>query len=292
MNDPTFKISNQINIEEINKVYGEKFENIIFEFVNLEIQWLQNAYNEYKDLDKYLILIKLIHKTLLTYNKHFYKMNFYDFYNSSNIEIEKISIVELVKELNISKETLRRKLNELSKDGIIVRKKKKIKLTYVSANKKLKKNVNNLARLLYIFTKNLVKEFKLSTLSREEINKKILINYTQYWNLFFNFQIPYILRWKKICKSSENFYIFALCAYNEIVNSKNISKINNNNIFENLETLHGNISETQKKTKGLNPTTIAELSGIPRATVIRKLRISEKTGMICKDNRQLYTIGS
>ena len=76
MNDPTFKISNQINIEEINKVYGEKFENIIFEFVNLEIQWLQNAYNEYKDLDKYLILIKLIHKTLLTYNKHFYKMNF------------------------------------------------------------------------------------------------------------------------------------------------------------------------------------------------------------------------
>ena len=293
MNDPTFKISNQINIEEINKVYGEKFENIIFEFVNLEIQWLQNAYNEYKDLDKYLILIKLIHKTLLTYNKHLYKMNFYDFYNSSNIEIEKISIVELVKELNISKETLRRKLNELSKDGIIVRKKKKIKLTYVSANKKLKKNVNNLARLLYIFTKNLVKEFKLSTLSREEINKKILINYTQYWNLFFNFQIPYILRWKKICKSSENFYIFALCAYNEIVNSKNISKINNNNIFENLETLHGNISETQKKTKGLNPTTIAELSGIPRATVIRKINYLFKKDLIIRNKKNnLYSLNN
>ena len=293
MNDPTFKISNQINIEEINKVYGEKFENIIFEFVNLEIQWLQNAYNEYKDLDKYLILIKLIHKTLLTYNKHFYKMNFYDFYNSYNIEIEKISIVELVKELNISKETLRRKLNELSKDGIIVRRKKKIKLTYVSANKKLKKNVNNLARLLYIFTKNLGKEFKLSTLSREEINKKILINYTQYWNLFFNFQIPYILRWKKICKSSENFYIFALCAYNEIVNSKNISKINNNNIFENLETLHGNISETQKKTKGLNPTTIAELSGIPRATVIRKINYLFKKDLIIRNKKNnLYSLNN
>ena len=184
-------------------------------------------------------------------------------------------------------------MNELIKYGIIVIKKKNIKLTYVSANIKLKKNVNNLAKFLYIFTKNLGKEFKLSTLSREEINKKILINYTQYWNLFFNFQIPYILRWKKICKSSENFYIFALCAYNEIVNSKNISKINNNNIFENIEILHENITETQKKTKGLNPTTIAELSGIPRATVIRKINyLVNKDFLIRNKKNNLYSLNN
>ena len=91
----------------------------------------------------------------------------------------------------------------------------------------------------------------------------------------------------------QNFYIFALCAYNEIVNSKNISKINNNNIFENLETLHGNISETQKKTKGLNPTTIAELSGIPRATVIRKINYLFKKDLIIRNKKNnLYSLNN
>ena len=39
----------------------------------------------------------------------------------------------------------------------------------------------------------------------------------------------------------------------------------------------------------MNASSISEITGIPRATVIRKLKISEKTGMIFKDKRQLYT---
>ena len=41
----------------------------------------------------------------------------------------------------------------------------------------------------------------------------------------------------------------------------------------------------------MNASSISEITGIPRATVIRKLKISEKTGMIHRDNQQLYTIG-
>ena len=266
-----FSISKSITIEQINRVYDQNLEQVVYNFANFEIEWLQNAYNEHKDIDKYLIFVKLIHKTLLTYNRHFYKVNFDDFYKKSDIEIEKISIIDLVKELNISKETLRRKLNELSKDGVLVRKLKNIKLTHVTATSKLKKNVINLGKLLSIFTKGLEKEYNLPTLSREEITNKIFSNYTQFWNVFFNFQIPYILRWKKMYKSNENFYIFALCAFNEIINSKKFSKINQNNKFKNIEMLHENVISIQKKSKGLNPTTISELSGIPRATVIRKI---------------------
>ena len=87
----------------------------------------------------------------------------------------------------------------------------------------MEKNVNNLANILSIFSKNLGKEILSSGLSKEEIRKKINLNYTQYWSLFFNFQIPYILRCKKIFKSSENFYIFGLCSLNEII----ISELNN-----------------------------------------------------------------
>ena len=54
MSQSIFKISNQISIDEVEKIYEKNFEKIIYEFMNLEIEWMFNAYKEYKDLDKYL----------------------------------------------------------------------------------------------------------------------------------------------------------------------------------------------------------------------------------------------
>ena len=76
MDKKLFKISDQITIKEIELIYEKNFEKTIFEFLNLENEWIFNAYNEYKDIEKYLILIYLIHKTLEIYNKHFYKVSF------------------------------------------------------------------------------------------------------------------------------------------------------------------------------------------------------------------------
>ena len=41
----------------------------------------------------------------------------------------------------------------------------------------------------------------------------------------------------------------------------------------------------------MNASSISEVTGIPRATVIRKLRITERKGLLHKDKNQLYTIG-
>ena len=63
--------------------------------------------------------------------------------------------------------------------------------------------------------------------------------------------------------------------------------VSNNDQFKKIKN-HINLKE---QILGMNASSISEITGIPRATVIRKLKISEKTGMIYKDNRQLYTIG-
>ena len=42
---------------------------------------------------------------------------------------------------------------------------------------------------------------------------------------------------------------------------------------------------------GINASSISEITGIPRATVIRKLKTTEKKGLLHKDKQQLYTIG-
>ena len=290
MNKQIFKISDQITIEEIEKIYSKNFEKIIYEFLNLENEWIFNAYNEYKDIEKYLILIYLIHKTLETYDKHFYKVSFEKFYNKPHIEIEKISIIDLVKSLSISKETIRRKLNELSKEGVLTRKRKNIRINRVNFNPQLERNVYNLSKLIHLFYCNLKKDQKLENLWRPDVEKKIHVNYTQYWNLFFKFQIPYILRWKKIYSSIDCYYIWGLCALNEALNSKKLNKLDKTNMFADSKGFHKNLYK-MKNSKGLNPTTISDLSGIPRATVIRKIRYLVKKNFLFKYNK-LYKINN
>ena len=119
------KISNQLNIEVINDACDKNYQAVMLKYYQLQFGWFHNAYNSFQDIDKYIILAYLVNKTLSTYNKHFYNLTFDQFYSNKSVEIEKISISEVVRELNITKETARRKLNEMTRDGIIVRNKKK-----------------------------------------------------------------------------------------------------------------------------------------------------------------------
>ena len=290
MSQNIFKISNQIRIDEVEKIYENNFEKIIYEFMNLEIEWMFNAYKEYKDLDKYLILVNLVHQTLETYNKHFYKLSFEKFYNSPHIEIEKISIIDLVKSLYMTKETVRRKLNELSKEGVLTRKLKNIRINRVNSNPHLERNVYNLSKLLFLFVGKLKKEHNLTNFTRSKIEEKIYENYTQYWSLFFQFQIPYVLRCKKVYSSIDSFYVWGLCAFNEALNSKKLNQSMKDNMFSETEDFHENVTKL-KNSKGINPTTISELSGIPRATVIRKIKYLVKNKFLYKDG-QLYKINN
>ena len=290
MSQNIFKISNRIRIDEVEKIYENNFEKIIYEFMNLEIEWMFNAYKEYKDLDKYLILVNLVHQTLETYNKHFYKLSFEKFYNSPHIEIEKISIIDLVKSLYMTKETVRRKLNELSKEGVLTRKLKNIRINRVNSNPHLERNVYNLSKLLFLFVGKLKKEHNLTNFTRSKIEEKIYENYTQYWSLFFKFQIPYVLRCKKVYSSIDSFYVWGLCAFNEALNSKKLNQSIKDNMFSETEDFHENVTKL-KNSKGINPTTISELSGIPRATVIRKIKYLVKNKFLYKDG-QLYKINN
>ena len=57
-----------------------------------------------------------------------------------------------------------------------------------------------------------------------------------------------------------------------------------------FDTFHQNLTKL-KNSRGLNPTSISELSGIPRATVIRKIKYLVDKNFLYKDN-QLYKINN
>ena len=109
------KFSSKIQIEDSFNVFKKNHDFLITEIFYFQQQWLAAAFKRFKDFDKYIILIYLINKAFRGYNDHFVVNSFDEFYSKENFEIPKINIIDLSRELNISKETTRRKMMELEK---------------------------------------------------------------------------------------------------------------------------------------------------------------------------------
>ena len=88
--------------------------------------WMNNVYSPFKDHYKYMIVISLIEKTLQFYDQMNIQYSYDEYYAKSYQQIEKFSITELCEKLDLPKETVRRKVLELEKEGVISRSKKKI----------------------------------------------------------------------------------------------------------------------------------------------------------------------
>ena len=285
-------ISNQISLEQIIKSCDDDIKSFTELFFSLEYTWMHNAYNAFKDIEKYLILVFLTNKTLKTYKEHFYNLSFDKFYYSEKIEIEKISIIEIVNELSMSKETVRRKINELSNSGVLERKKKRISIINPFKDQKPTNNIKQMAKLLSFVSSKLKKFYGTDSYSDDYFFDIIKKNYTRHWHIFFNFQLIYILRVKKMFGSLENFYIFSVCAVNQSYNLK-YSNIKNYNKLLNLNNFPKVFANyTKDKAKGINATTISDLTGIPRASVIRKLKSLTDRNLLFKNTSNLYLINT
>ena len=283
------KFSQKIQTEDSFNVFKKNHDHLITEMFYFQQQWLTSAFRRFKDFDKYVILIFLINKAFKGYNDHFVVNSFDEFYSKENFEIPKINIIDLSKELNISKETTRRKIIELEKDGAIKKIKKKIVLQRKGQEiQKPIDSIKNLSRVISHFTNYLTKENILkSKISKNEIEEKIKKNFTQCWQYFFDYQIPLITRWKKIFGDIETWTIWGNCVYNQnLVMLKNFkqnqSLLKNNDAFIKRLNEYGN--------QGLNAMTISELTNIPRPTVIRKLKVLLKRKFLTKDKNNHYLI--
>ena len=130
--------------------------------------------------------------------------------------------------------------------------------------------------------------------SEEYLEREIKKNYTHYWHIFLNFQIDWILAQKDFFKNLENLVVFSVIVLNQTYNLKNSS---DPNFQSKSDSAMSNYAEmltnyTLSNSKGLNPTTISELTGVPRASVIRKLKDLEKENLVTKSDDNLFTIST
>ena len=119
-------VSAQIDEKEIFKIISNNFSKLAPSYYYLISNWLIRAYNVHKDIDKYIIIIYLINKDLIVFRRNGLIIDYDTFYKDRSIEIEKVNISDISKDLNIPKETVRRKILELEKEDVIKKSGKKM----------------------------------------------------------------------------------------------------------------------------------------------------------------------
>jgi len=278
-------------------VVWEVFQNnnneVIKHFFKFQQTWVNQAYKVFKDFDTYLVLLYLINKVFLNLSDRFHYMSFESFYSQEKLSIDKINLIEISKELNIPKETIRRKVNFLQNKGIIYRDGKSI---YCNISKfdiqKPVTSVGLLATILSKFSNFLSKEKWFGNeISNEQIIKFIHEHFTVSWEYFLRFQIPYLARHRTFFGDLESFNVWGSIG---LVQVKEVNDKFKNEVIDNPKNFKDIFLKTIRiKTKrGINASSISDISGIPRATVIRKLKNLQKKNLINRNKNLEYHLST
>ena len=115
-----------INDEQVYEHVMANYDQLGKDWIAHQWKWMNAVYQAFKDHYKYLIIISLVEKTLQFYDQMNIKLNYDQFYSKSYLQIDKFNISELCEKLQLPKETVRRKVLELEKIGVLKRVKKQI----------------------------------------------------------------------------------------------------------------------------------------------------------------------
>ena len=261
-------ISKQVYKEDILGVMESRYSTVGSVWVSHQMDWLNGIYASYKDHDKFLIVIFLIKKTLDFYSRNFTKLPYEEFYLKDTVEIEKFTVAEISRLLDIPKETTRRKLLELENEDVIKEIKKKLILDRSKFFKsKPIESIKRISRFLSMLSEMCVEEKILSNkISSKELELVIKDNFSYIWKIYYEVQIPMLIGYKKIFEDIETFHIFGVCVVNEHIYARKISEshMNRDKFLKSIFTVN--------KVQGINAMSISDITSIPRATVIRKLK--------------------
>ena len=277
-------ISAQIDEIKINKIINKNFSKLAPVYYKMLSNWFIRAYSVYGDIDKYIILIYLVNKDFIFFRKNGLIVSFETFFKDKSLEIEKINISDISKDLQIPKESVRRKVEELEKKGVIKKNKKRI---YINMNafspKRVNQGIKEVSTFLYEFNKLLKKENEINqTLDVEQIIRSIKENFSFCWYQFYKFLFIYTNRWRNSVGDLETYCIGMVVMLNAVERESFRVKDLNMKQFQN--------SLPYIKERGVNAMSISEITGIPRPTVVRKLKYLVDNGYLSIDEKKLLEV--
>ena len=277
--------SSKISENEIHKIIVENFDEIAPIYYKLLSEWANSSFNKFQDIEKYLIILYLINKDFDYYIKNGLVESYDTFFlYDKSLELDRINIIEISKNLNIPKESTRRKILRLEEFGVLKKIGKKIYIDRSAFKLVQPKNtLQNFSALLAKIAEICEKNNLISQSKQfDEISNEIKNNFTYCWYYFFEFIFIFTTRWKKQVGDLEIFSVGMVIMWHSLVKK---SYQENGWNFSNWKKNKIKVPET-----GVNTMSISEITNIPRPTVVRKLNYLLKNKYISINKKKLFNV--
>ena len=264
--------SKTLTDDQVYESIMSHYSTLSKDWISHQWNWMNNVYASFNDHYKYMIVISLVEKTLQFYDQMNIQYSYDEYYSKSYLQIEKFSITELCEKLDLPKETVRRKVLELEKEGVITRNKKKIIINGKAYNFiKPENQIKFSAKYIYLVSQALNKDKTYSKkLDQKMIENVIKKKFSLCWRWFYRMQIPLIIGYHKFMKDLTTFHIWGTICMNQILNvSKHLNTGDNKNSLDYFKT-NNVLIENLGSDSGISAMSISDMTNIPRATIIRK----------------------
>jgi hypothetical protein len=273
-----------------NKIFENYIEyaNLFTEFQSKFLEGLFSRYQSIENGNLVLYYAKETHQDILR-QKDFnlsFNLGLEKFWeNHSKIKLDKKPLIKIADDTFLPKETVRRKILQLTKQNVINKVNKRIcwapnELYKQNYNLFIEKEIQDVVKLISFVCKKLN-----YSISSEELTREIKDKFSFYWFHYLDVQLNYLKIWTKQLKDLELLFISIQVAslFNLKAKKKNLSHKNINN---NPGLIKDLISAS------VSATSISEVTDIPRATCIRKLETLVKMKMISQDkiSKRYYLI--
>ena len=261
------------------------------DWIQHQFNWMNNVYISFKDHYKYMIVISLVEKTLLFYDQMNIQLTYDQFYSKSYLQIDKFSITELCEKLQLPKETIRRKVLELEKLGVLKRQKKKIIIdrnafNFVKPENQIRFTSKYINQVSDILNDDKIYSKKVNQKFIEQVIKK---NFSIAWRWFYRMQIPLVMGYHEMFNDLATFHIWGAICMNQAFNYK---KENIENSNRDHFTFNTNVIKGTGNKNGLSAMSISDMTNIPRATVIRKCKFLIENEFIMLNEKKQYILTS
>ena len=281
----------ELQSSDINQLLLKRTADLMSGFYEMQSTFLSGIYKRYKSIETaniILCLAKKMHLEIIrqrekNMNHDISLENFWNNFNNISRPTEKI--VSIANMTGIPKETTRRKIISLISQNFVVLNKSN-KEYYWNLLSKHQDDYYNIVKneieILAKFASACAAGLELRV-DKNTIVKEIKSQFSFYWYHFLNYQLRWLKMWQDKVKDID----LILIALQAVIPTLQYADRNQNIKDVGLNNLHAIIGKTNDQYKfsdtAVSASSISEVTGIPRATCIRKLEQLVKLGMLVRE---------
>ena len=276
-----------LEAKDVPSILLRNYQSVMSSFYEMQSGFFRSHYKIHKSLESACIILSFnreVHLQILRQREknldHNVSLNNF-WVNLSSITNPGLKIISIVKATNIPKETARRKIKKLIENGYLYNAKNReyfLNLkdkTKENVVKLMNEDVSRIARFVGVISKSL--DLKLDN---KKIENEIKSQFSFYWFHFLTCQ----LSWFKLWQSKLNDIDLIFIAIQALIPSLKFSDSTKNLNIDNLHAAIGKTNPNYKSSKAsINASSISDISGIPRATCIRKLEKLVQLGFLVRE---------